>query len=60
MENGQVEWCPDCKRAVGIGCACGLSFAERIRGLQIDKFGLMDSDRKQKDPKNRGLERRLK
>lgn len=55
-----VEWCDDCHRAVGIGCACKLTFAEKIRGIQVDKFGLMDMDRKRAEPKNRGLMRKTK
>lgn len=56
----KVEWCADCGRAKGIGCACGLTFAEKMKGLQVDKFGLLDRDRKLKEPKNRGLQRKLK
>lgn len=25
------SWCPDCKRMKGVGCACGMTFAEKIR-----------------------------
>ncbi len=60
MEEGIVQWCSECGRAVGIGCACGLTFAEKIRSTQVDRFGLLDSDRKKAEPRNRGLDRRLK
>lgn len=28
-----AEWCPRCRRMIGIGCSCGLSFAEKARSL---------------------------
>lgn len=31
----RIRYCPDCKRILGIGCACGLSFAERIKGVAL-------------------------
>lgn len=60
MAEEKVEWCDDCGRAVGIGCACGLSFAEKMKTIQVDRFGLLDMDRKRKDPKNAGLMRKTK
>ena len=60
MDDGTVEWCEDCHRAVGIGCNCGLSFAERMKSIQVDRFGLLDMDRKRAEPKNRGLQRKTK
>lgn len=58
--SGQVQWCSECGRAVGIGCNCGQSFADRIRNIQVDNFSLLDIDRKKTEPKNRGLQRKLK
>jgi len=37
---GQLEYCEDCKRAIGIGCACGMTFLEKLRTVQIDKESL--------------------
>ncbi len=56
----EVQWCKECHRAIGIGCSCDMTFAEKMRSIQVDKFGLLDQDRKLADPKNRGRERRLK
>lgn len=25
--------CPECRRLLGIGCSCGLTFAEKIKGV---------------------------
>lgn len=25
-----AEYCPDCRRILGVGCACGLTFAEKV------------------------------
>lgn len=56
----QVVYCDDCGRAEGIGCTCGMTFAEKIRNIQVGEFSLLDSDRKSSHPQNRGLQRRLK
>lgn len=40
----EATYCPDCKRIEGIGCACGLSFAEKIKGTQIDTRSLKTRD----------------
>ena len=34
-EPEPAERCPECRRIVGIGCACGLTFAEKMRGLGL-------------------------
>lgn len=31
-----ASWCPDCGRIVGIGCACDLSFAEKVKGQTVN------------------------
>lgn len=33
-------WCPDCKLRKGVGCACGMTFAEKMKTVQIDKHSL--------------------
>lgn len=63
MENNdesQVQWCDDCGRSIGIGCNCGLTFAEKIHGVQVDTFSLLDKDRKRQHPQNKGLQRKTK
>ena len=30
-----IEYCKDCGRSIGIGCACGMSFSEKIRGQKL-------------------------
>lgn len=32
-EGRTLVYCDDCHRIVGIGCACGLSFKEKIKGV---------------------------
>ncbi len=56
----RVQWCEFCGRALGIGCNCGVPFKERIKHQQVDRFGLLDMDRKRAEPKNRGLQRKTK
>lgn len=29
------KWCPECKRLIGIGCACGLTFAQKAKALGL-------------------------
>ncbi len=55
-----VEWCKDCGRAKGIGCNCGVPFGERVKSQQVDRFGLLDRDRKMSHPQNKGMGRKLK
>lgn len=33
-----VTYCPDCHRIIGIGCACDLTFAEKVKG-QVFNLG---------------------
>lgn len=30
------SWCPDCHRMVGVGCACGLSYRDKLLSLSVD------------------------
>lgn len=30
-----IEYCSDCTRIKGVGCACGLSFAEKVRSIPV-------------------------
>lgn len=32
-EPKKITFCDDCGRIEGIGCACGLTFAEKVRGV---------------------------
>lgn len=34
------KWCPDCSRLVGVGCACNITLAEKLKSLRIDKTSL--------------------
>lgn len=36
----KVEWCKECGRMVGIGCACGKSFKEKIKDVSFSHIGL--------------------
>ena len=29
------KWCKECGRLKGVGCACGLTFAEKIRSTSM-------------------------
>lgn len=29
------KWCKACKRMLGIGCACGMTFAEKMRSQSL-------------------------
>ena len=31
--GGKVAYCPKCKRIKGVGCACGLTFRQKIQGV---------------------------
>jgi len=31
----KVKYCKDCGRIEGIGCACGLSFAEKMKTVSL-------------------------
>lgn len=48
------EWCADCGRRVGVACNCGMTFAEKMQGLQIDRHSLKQREDRLRDPKNRG------
>lgn len=39
-EQRKAEYCPKCRRIVGIGCACDLPFAEKLKTVQVDKESL--------------------
>lgn len=30
------KWCPDCRRMIGVGCACGLTFAEKVKTVPVN------------------------
>lgn len=51
----EATYCDDCGRNELTGCACSLTFAQKLRGVQVDRHSLKTSDVKRKDPKNRGL-----
>lgn len=56
----EARYCDGCHRNVDTGCNCGLTFAEKIQGVQVGRFSLYDKDRKIADPHNRGINRKLK
>lgn len=31
----KIEYCEDCRRIKGVGCDCGLSFQEKMRGISL-------------------------
>lgn len=33
-------WCPECHRLIGVGCACGMSFLDKMRSVQVDRESL--------------------
>ena len=44
MAGGRtIEYCEDCKRIVGVGCVCGVPFAERVKSVAVDKSSLRSS-----------------
>lgn len=44
-----AEYCKECHRIIGIGCACGLSFKEKARTITIDKHSLTPDDQQWRD-----------
>jgi hypothetical protein len=40
-DPAEDKWCCICKRLIGVGCACGLTFAEKIKSVAIDKTSLV-------------------
>jgi hypothetical protein len=40
QDGPESKWCPDCRRLRLVGCACGLTFAEKIKTVAIDKTSL--------------------
>lgn len=44
-----INWCPKCHRLLTVGCACNLTFAEKIRTISIDKHSLTDDDQMWRD-----------
>jgi hypothetical protein len=44
-----AEYCPKCRRILGIGCACNLSFKDKIKTLHVDKNSLTDDDQQWRD-----------
>lgn len=39
-------WCDTCHRMIGVGCACGLSFAEKVRTLTIHNDAMPNKTKK--------------
>lgn len=34
------KWCKDCGRLIGVACACGMTYIEKLRTIQINKESL--------------------
>lgn len=39
------KWCPECHRMVGVGCACGMSYRDKLRSVQVD-YRWMEREKK--------------
>lgn len=39
----QIQWCDECHRIVDIGCTCGMSFKDKIKGVSFSSEGLPNS-----------------
>lgn len=42
-------WCDNCHRLIGVGCACDLTFAEKVKTVAIDKHSLTVDDQQWRD-----------
>ena len=36
--DAKIEYCLECRLIVGVGCACGLTFAEKMKSVQINNL----------------------
>lgn len=32
----EAKYCDDCSRMIGVGCACGMTFAEKLKFIRMD------------------------
>jgi hypothetical protein len=39
----QIKYCDQCKRIVGIGCTCNMTFKEKIKGANINWISWSDT-----------------
>jgi hypothetical protein len=44
-----MAYCTECHRLKGVGCACGLTFKEKVQTLNIDKHSLTSDDQQWRD-----------
>jgi hypothetical protein len=53
MDESESAWCEDCGRLKGIGCTCGMTFREKIQGIQVNEASLKYGPRRGKRHKKR-------
>lgn len=47
-EGEESNWCSECGRMKGVGCHCGVPFAERVKSVQINEASLKYGPRRGK------------